>query len=96
MIINNSSEGPTALPAKVVEPAGSIPTVSLGGGIVRLDWVAGPCASSTKSPTVVSFTDFRAEEQSDLDAIFATGIALAENWPIMHGAVGLWLWGKPA
>ncbi|MGH3261821.1 MAG: hypothetical protein ACRDNS_07480, partial [Trebonia sp.] len=28
--------------------------------------------------------------------IFETGLDLGRTWLVMHGAVGLWLWGKPA
>jgi hypothetical protein len=44
---------------------------------------------------MVSFTDFHADSDKDWQQIAELGIKLAESWPIMRGAVGLWLWGKP-
>jgi hypothetical protein len=43
---------------------------------------------------VVSFTDFHSDSEEDWQQIAALGMKLAESWPIMRGAVGLWLWGK--
>lgn len=71
-------------------------TVVPSNGIFALDWVDGPHSNSPTSAIVASFTDFRAENHDDLKEIFDTGIELGKNWPIMEGAIGLWLWGKPA
>jgi hypothetical protein len=62
-------------------------------GIDSTPWLPGPLAGTTGS-VVVSYTDFRATSTEDLEQIFATGLKLSANWPIMHGAVGLWLWTK--
>jgi hypothetical protein len=43
---------------------------------------------------VVSFTDFHSDSEEDWQQIAALGMKLADSWPIMRGAVGLWLWGK--
>jgi hypothetical protein len=45
---------------------------------------------------VVSFTDFHSDSDQDWEQIAKVGMKLSESWPIMRGAVGLWLWGKPA
>ncbi len=71
------------------------PPITPGAGLLSSDWLPGP-ANATASPVVVSFTDFRATTDDELAEIFRTGIELGQNWPIMSGAVGLWLWGKPA
>lgn len=64
-------------------------------GIVSTPWSPGPRADLT-GRVVVSFTDFRAVSEDDLKEVFETGMRLGQSWPIMHGAVGLWQWGKPA
>jgi hypothetical protein len=71
------------------------PPITPGAGLFSSDWLPGP-ADASASPVVVSFTDFRAGTDDDLAEIFRTGIDLGQNWPIMSGAVGLWLWGKPS
>ncbi len=73
---------------------GRQPPITPGAGLFSSDWLSGP-DDGTASPVVVSFTDFRATTEDDLAEIFRTGIDLGDNWPIMSGAVGLWLWGKP-
>jgi hypothetical protein len=70
------------------------PPITPGTAVFSSDWIPGP-EDSTESSVVVSFTDFRASVDEDLAEIYRTGIDLAQNWPIMNGAVGLWLWGKP-
>jgi hypothetical protein len=45
---------------------------------------------------VVSFIDFQSDSDEDLRQIAELGMKLAESWPIMRGAVGLWLWLNPA
>ena len=70
------------------------PPITPGAGVLSSDWLPGP-ANATASPVVVSFTDFRATTDDELAEIFRTGIELGQNWPIMSGGVGLWLWGKP-
>jgi len=70
------------------------PPITPGTGLSSTDWQPGP-EDGTLSPVVVSFTDFRATSEQDLAEVFQTGLELAKSWPIMAGAVGLWLWAKP-
>jgi hypothetical protein len=44
----------------------------------------------------MSFIDFHADSEEDWQQIAELGMKLAESWPILRGAVGLWLWRKPA
>jgi hypothetical protein len=71
------------------------PPITPDSGLLSTDWFAGP-HDGAQTPVVVSFTDFRADSEQDFQQIFGTGMKLRESWPIMRGAVGLWLWGKPA
>ncbi len=41
---------------------------------------------------LVSVTDFGAADERDLGRISELGLGLARSWPIMQGAVGVWLW----
>ena len=70
------------------------PPITPGCDIVSSDWLPGP-EDGASSPVVVSYTDFRAESDQDLQDVFKTGLRLGESWPIMQGAVGVWLWAKP-
>jgi len=63
--------------------------------LISTDWLPGP-HDGAQSPVVVSFTDFRVETQDELRQVFEAGLELAKSWPIMSGAVGMWLWGKPS
>jgi hypothetical protein len=69
------------------------PPMTPGSGILGTDWVPGP-SDGTPAPVVVSFTDFHSGSEEEWQQIAALGMKLAESWPIMRGAVGLWLWGK--
>jgi hypothetical protein len=71
------------------------PPITPGSGLLSTDWLPGP-SDETKSPVVVSLTDFHSNCDQDWQQIAELGMKLAESWPIMRGAVGLWLWGKPA
>lgn len=71
------------------------PPITPGTGIISTPWTAGPC-EGTQNPVVLSFTDFRAGSEEDQQRIFETGLKLRESWPVIQGAVGLWLWAKPA
>jgi len=62
-------------------------------GVVRLPWIAGPCSDRTRD-LVVSFTDFRADSEEAATRIANLGMELRETWPVLQGAVGLWLWGQ--
>lgn len=70
------------------------PPITPDSGLVSSDWLAGP-QDGPSTPVVVSFTDFRATTDDELAEIFRTGLELGASWPIMSGAVGVWLWGKP-
>ncbi|MGB6206354.1 hypothetical protein [Mycobacterium sp.] len=69
------------------------PPIAPDSGIISTDWLPGPSEGS-QSPVVVSFTDFHSDSEEDWQQIAVVGMKLAESWPIMRGAVGLWLWGK--
>ena len=71
------------------------PPITPGTGLLSTDWLPGP-SDGTQSPVVVSFIDFHSDSDEDLRQIAELGMKLAESWPIMRGAVGLWLWLKPA
>ena len=71
------------------------PPITPGSGLQSTDWLPGP-SDGTQSPVVVSFIDFQSDSDEDLRQIAELGMKLAESWPIMRGAVGLWLWLKPA
>jgi hypothetical protein len=71
------------------------PVISPGTGLISTDWLPGP-SDGTQAPVVVSFTDFHTDSNEDWQQVAELGMKLAESWPIMRGAVGLWLWGKPA
>jgi hypothetical protein len=76
----------------MVVPDGQ-PPITPGVGVFGSDWLPGP-EDGTPSSVVVSFTDFRASVTEDLTEIYRTGIDLGQNWPIMSGAVGLWMWAN--
>lgn len=62
---------------------------------VLMPWTAGPCADDPGT-VFVGVTDFLSVSAEDARQIYATGMDLGRTWPVMHGAVGLWLWGRPA
>ncbi|MFE6860242.1 hypothetical protein [Nocardia sp. NPDC057668] len=61
---------------------------------VFLPWVDGPRRDHA-GPVFVSVTDFHADTGDDARRIYETGSELGRTWPVMQGAVGLWLWGRP-
>ncbi|MEC3918121.1 hypothetical protein [Nocardia sp. CDC160] len=69
-------------------------TVTFSEGTLLLPWKPGP-TPNPEGPVFVSVTDFLAQSQEDWLEIYRAGDELATAWPIMQGAVGLWLWGKP-
>ena len=71
------------------------PPITPGAGLISTDWLPG-ASDGTQSPVVVSFTDFHTDSDEDWQRVAQIGVKLAESWPIMRGAVGLWLWGKPS
>ncbi|MGW4243771.1 hypothetical protein [Nocardia sp. NPDC004722] len=69
-------------------------TKSFSEGTLLLPWRPGPHSAPT-GPVFVSVTDFLARSQEEWVEIYQAGDELAQAWPIMQGAVGLWLWGRP-
>lgn len=64
-------------------------------GTVLMPWKPGPAAESTGS-VFVSVTDFLALSEPEVQQIYELGLELGETWPVLQGAVGVWLWGRPA
>lgn len=64
-------------------------------GTVLMPWKPGP-RTDAEGSVVVSVTDFLAQSEQDVQQIYALGMELGETWPVLHGAVGVWLWGRPA
>ncbi|MEU4344230.1 hypothetical protein AB0H00_23710 [Nocardia sp. NPDC023852] len=64
-------------------------------GTVLTPWKAGPRQGLSGS-VFVSVTDFLATSEEDVQLIYKIGMELGRTWPVMHGAVGLWLWGRPS
>jgi hypothetical protein len=89
-----ASDGNRRRPSGRSNAAGQSPTTP-GAGLLSTDWLPGP-SDGTLAPVVVSFTDFHTDSDDDWQRVAELGMKLAESWPIMRGAVGLWLWGKPA
>ncbi|NNH69031.1 hypothetical protein HLB23_03945 [Nocardia uniformis] len=63
--------------------------------LVLMPWKPGP-RHDISGPVFVAVTDFLAGSDADVQRIFELGLELERTWPVMHGAVGLWLWGKPS
>ncbi|OBF51283.1 hypothetical protein A5756_20050 [Mycobacterium sp. 852002-53434_SCH5985345] len=89
------ASGDDGRPSSGEAKAAGQPPITPGAGLISTDWLPGP-SDSTRFPVVVSFTDFHSESEQDWQQVAELGLRLAQSWPIMHGAVGLWLWGKPA
>ncbi|WP_405138499.1 hypothetical protein [Nocardia sp. NBC_01388] len=64
-------------------------------GTVLMPWSPGP-HHDISGEVFVSVTDFLAESDDEARTIYETGFELGRTWPVMQGAVGLWLWGRPA
>ncbi|MFE3442336.1 hypothetical protein ACFXNW_04820 [Nocardia sp. NPDC059180] len=64
-------------------------------GTLLMPWQAGP-RHDLAGPVFVSVTDFLAASEGDVQRIYELGIDLGGAWPVMQGAVGLWLWGRPS
>ncbi|WP_433761173.1 hypothetical protein [Nocardia sp. CA-135398] len=64
-------------------------------GTVLMPWQAGPL-EGISGPVFVSVTDFLTTSRSEVQLVYETGLDLGRTWPVMHGAVGLWLWGRPS
>ncbi|MCX0273978.1 hypothetical protein NLM24_25455 [Nocardia zapadnayensis] len=64
-------------------------------GTVLMPWKPGPGADPAGT-VFVSVTDFLATSETDVRQIYQEGLELGETWPVLQGAVGVWLWGRPA
>ncbi|WP_328391895.1 hypothetical protein [Nocardia sp. NBC_00416] len=71
------------------------PAQPFSEGTVLMPWKPGP-RDSTGDPVFVSVTDFLATSEEDVQRIYELGLELGDTWPVMQGAVGVWLWGRPA
>ncbi|AYF74446.1 hypothetical protein D7D52_11895 [Nocardia yunnanensis] len=69
-------------------------TISFSEGTLLTPWKPGPNPHPS-GPVFVSVTDFLARSQQEWLEIYRAGDELAQAWPIMQGAVGLWFWGRP-
>jgi hypothetical protein len=56
------------------------PGMTPGSGIVSSGWLPGP----------------EHARDGSVEVSYQPGTTLGESWPIMSGAVGVWLWGKPS
>lgn len=70
-------------------------TFSFSEATLLMPWSPGPRDDHT-GPVFVSVTDFLATSGEEVQSIYETGLRLGKTWPVMQGAVGLWLWGRPA
>ncbi|MEV6769632.1 hypothetical protein AB0N05_13490 [Nocardia sp. NPDC051030] len=64
-------------------------------GTFLMPWNAGPRHDISES-VFVSVTDFLATSKEDVQQTYEIGMDLGRTWPVIQGAVGLWLWGRPA
>lgn len=69
------------------------PKIEQSDGLLRVAWIGGPHDISSSS--VVSLTDFHYQAAQDLAGFTDVALELRQSWPIMEGAVGLWLWAWP-
>ncbi|MGW4089322.1 hypothetical protein [Nocardia sp. NPDC004750] len=88
-MLTNSSENRSG------DPHSGTDEQPFSDGTMLMPWQAGPLHDS-RGPVFVSVTDFLAASEEDVQAIYKTGMRLGRNWPVMHGAVGLWLWARPS
>lgn len=58
-------------------------------------WTPGPL-SGISDTVHVSLTDFHYRTGEDLRAATALGLKLLRTWPVLHAAVGAWLWSAAA
>ncbi|ALG15399.1 hypothetical protein [Kibdelosporangium phytohabitans] len=63
--------------------------------MIRSHWRAGPQEAWT-GQVFVSVTDFTSSRVLDLPGIALAGYGLRRGWATLDGAVGMWLWTKPA
>jgi len=71
-----------------------IPEQPFADGIVLMPWKPGP-RQDISGRVFVSVTDFLARSEEEVRSIYEIGLELGNTWPVMQGAVGLWLWGRP-
>lgn len=71
------------------------PEQPFSDGTVLMPWIPGP-RREIAGPVFVAVTDFRAASDADVRKIYEQGAELGRTWPVMQGAVGLRLWGKPS
>jgi hypothetical protein len=57
-------------------------------------WKEG-AADADGSHVLVSVTDFEVGRVQDVPAVWVVGLRLRHVWPLIPGAIGLWLWAKP-
>ncbi|WP_330179905.1 hypothetical protein OHB26_26200 [Nocardia sp. NBC_01503] len=63
-------------------------------GTVLMPWNPGP-RQGISGPVFVSVTDFLVTTDAEAQRVYETGFELGRTWPVMQGAVGLWLWARP-
>ncbi|WP_143261686.1 hypothetical protein [Allokutzneria sp. NRRL B-24872] len=62
--------------------------------MLRSSWRAGP-ASGAGGPVLVSVTEFTSCTFLRLPGIARAAFELRREWPLLDGAVGMWLWATP-
>ncbi|MGG2460809.1 hypothetical protein ACO0M4_13495 [Streptomyces sp. RGM 3693] len=62
--------------------------------MLRTSWIAGP-DSGRAGPALVSVTDLRLSTVANLPGVYRAARRLAEDWPALDGAHGMWLWARP-
>ncbi|MCF3124268.1 hypothetical protein IPZ68_31835 [Streptomyces arenae] len=62
--------------------------------LLRAPWQPGP-DPHPQGPVLVSLTEFTARRRGRLLPIALDGLRLRRAWPLMPGAVGMWLWVDP-
>ena len=58
-------------------------------------WMPGP-VDPGDAPVVVSVTEFSAHHRRVLPGVAVNGLRMRMGWYAMTGAVGMWLWTRPA
>jgi hypothetical protein len=62
---------------------------------VLTPWMPGP-VDPCDGPVVVSVTEFSAHHRRELPGVAVNGLRMRMGWYAMSGAVGMWLWMRPA
>lgn len=62
--------------------------------VVRSPWASGP-ESQASGRVLVEVTVFHPAARRDLPGILRSGMQLRNDWPLLGGAVGMWLWTRP-